>query len=412
MLRAEAIRAWATDSPGNLAVLRIATFTTVLLSADVFEAPAWIAAHAPSSSSGIASWLWQVLHALGPGAPRAVQGVLYASAALALLGVFPRAAAAVCAAALFWLVGAAQAIGGVFHCHHLFLFPALLAFSPCGDALTIRDLRTSPERSLSYGVPLRLAALVIASFFFFPGVWKLAASGFGWTEPDALKSLLHLKWFEEQRVPAFRLDQHPALLRLSAVAVLLFELGLPAVVLWQRTRPWAVPILLAFHLATGWMIGISFTSLWLLYAALVNWDRVLKLRQDTVKTPQRSWVPAFVVGAIVVGGQAVAGVRGTEASWPFACYPAFRDRAPAKVTTLRIERREGQTWVALRFPLTPRRLAIEREGKRRFNSGQREGLRPLLGIARDGEYRMLWLERSTSPEERDQAARTIAVYAL
>lgn len=65
-----------------------------------------------------------------------------------------------------FLWGIAQTIGSAMHIHHLLwlAFAALLAASPCGDALSLDSLiarrrgrPSSPEPSLAHGLPIRAA---------------------------------------------------------------------------------------------------------------------------------------------------------------------------------------------------------------------------------------------------------------
>jgi hypothetical protein len=64
------------------------------------------------------------------------------------------------------------------------------------------------------------------------------------------------------------LTQWPALFQLMSLSTAPFELGVPFLFFFEKTRPYAALIAILFHCATFAVLGISFWFLWGLYPAL------------------------------------------------------------------------------------------------------------------------------------------------
>jgi len=304
----------------------------VLASNDVHGAWKWAglpeAARLPP-----AGWGWAT-ELLPPALPlaRAVYFAFLGACVLGLVGLFTRPAATVAALTGAWLLGLAGLSGQVMHTHHLVWFLALLAGSPCGDALSIdRFLKRRrglppPPASLAHGLPIRLAWVAIGLVFFFPGIWKLLDGGAGWVTGDALARQMRWKWLETGVAPGWRLDQHPCLLHLCGALAIAFELLFLPAVLYRRTRGPAVAAALSFHAVIRATMGISFSSLWACYTVFVPWAKWLGLTPLPAldREPLRRWAPAAALGAALLGAQLVTGALGLEQTWPVACYPTFR----------------------------------------------------------------------------------------
>ncbi|MBL8951402.1 MAG: hypothetical protein JNK82_11525 [Myxococcaceae bacterium] len=268
-----------------------------------------------------------------------------AAASFAGVGLFTRAALCVTAALLLLALALPQQWGAGVHTHHLWWFTVLLAASPCADALSLdakrRGATAPPAPSLAHGVPVRAAWLCIGLILFFPGFWKLRTQGLDWALTDNLKHQLWFKWLEHGAQPAVRLDRWPALLKVGGAGVLALELGFVGIVLVERLRPFAVAAALAFHAATRAFFFIGFSSLWACYVVFAPWSRWLD-REPTSPAPPRSPWPALAAATFVLCGVALAGARGVEHGWPFACYPTFRhDPGPEAPVLVAVEVLEG-----------------------------------------------------------------------
>lgn len=312
------------DSPVNLAVTRIAVGLVVLFLPELHAAPLLAGSLLNAAVLGVpvtgsAAW--------------AVYGAVVLGATAGVLGIRPRLGFAVVTVGGVYLLGIPQLVGSTVHYHHLLWFSALLAVSPCGHAVTV--FRPSPPpRSAAYGVPLRLAWLLVGLVFFFPGLAKLLAQGPFWDPTPTL----YWKWAQSWAfTPAVQIDEWPGLLRAGGLAVVVFELGFVFAVFHRRTRMWAVAAALVFHAATSWLFNIKFSSLYLTYFMFVDWAGLLGVEHDGVPLEaKRARLETLVVGAGLVVGAAIPGVLGQTQGWPFACYPTFAQRPPPHMPGLQI----------------------------------------------------------------------------
>ena len=287
--------------------------------------------------------------------------LVYLFGGMAMLGLWSRTSAVLAVVLGLYVLGIPQLYGKINHYHHLIWFGALLAASPCGDALSIDALvgrwrgRLVPGPSRAYALPLRLTWLLIGVIYFFPGFWKMAFSGLDWALSDNLRFKMYTSWLNyEGWSPLFRLDQYPLLYRLGALATIAFELLFIFAVLVPGWRRVAVAGGLLFHLATQAFMGIFFSSLVACYVAFVDWHRI------GVRLAERffgAWQPAgriktaisrsrtsavLAVGGVLLVVNGLCGFLIID-SWPFGVYPTFatiaRPIVPAVV--LRVEGADG-----------------------------------------------------------------------
>jgi hypothetical protein len=333
--RLEHLPSPAPEHPVTLALLRVAVCALVLLSPEVRNAPA--AAAFPEALRVAPEGLgWFVAHVpIGPGIARIAQLGLALGAVAGLAGYRSRLALGMVAFFGFYLFGLAQLQGAVVHDMHLVWFAAILAVSPCGDTLSLFQT-AKKERAVAYAWPLVMVRALFATIYFFPGLWKLRESGLAWALSDNLRNQMYAKWFEYAAAPPFiRIDEHPLLLRGSALGVLAFEIGFPLLMLSRRTRIVAAIGGIAFHLAGYAFLRISFPSLWLCYVALVDWGPLAD-RLDRAGTTAASSLTASasaageawprLVGGVILAAAVVQGFRGEMFAWPFACYPRRSSR--------------------------------------------------------------------------------------
>jgi hypothetical protein len=343
------------DAALNLAVFRIVVGILLLTTREVQAAADW-ASLAPALAVAPPGWGWAL--ALVPAsAPLAVAAriVVVAGAVLGVVGCFARPAFACATLAALYLLALPLRSGMPFHYHHLVWFAALCAASPCADALSVARWRRArrgeapPARSPAYGVPIRMAWLLLGAVFFFPGLWKLRASGLAWITSDNLRNQLYWKWAVTPGLhPPFRVDRFPWALHLAAGCVILLELTFAFAVWWRWTRAAAVGAALLFHLFAWLFMGIDFSGLWLTYVVFVDWEALLRrLRRsppETARPPARAGpgfslaraAPALLVGVGLWAGAVEAGLRGRTAGWPFACYPTFQDLAGTDMPALAV----------------------------------------------------------------------------
>lgn len=279
-LRAEA-------SPFSLAVFRIVLFAVILRMA-LLMWPVSVSYAGLPRSSIVPPWkLGRVLDVtpISPGLARAAGAVLVAACVCGILGLYARSAAAVATVSGIYFLGLPGFFGKVDHGAHVLWFAALLAVSPCADVLSVDGARRAwrradtgdvapPRPSRAYGVPLRLVWLLIGALYFFPGLWKLRSDGLHWAWSDNLRNIAYAKWVENGHRPALAsVVDNDSVVRVAAVAAVLFELCFVLLVLWRRTRVAAVVAGLAFHLANRVFLQIDFWPLYSLYVVFVPWDR-------------------------------------------------------------------------------------------------------------------------------------------
>lgn len=357
--------AWARDTAVNLAVFRVTVAGVILGAQDVHALAAQATRIPVSLRTAPLGWHWAMrAFPVSPDTADALRITLTIAAVTGLVGLFTRASWLVVtiAGALLW--GEAQTIGTSVHMHHLLWFSALLAASPCGDALSVDRVIArrgwgQPPASLAYGVPIRAAWLLLGMIYFFPGLWKLLTSGPAWIFSDNLLHHMHAKWTEmADFTPVVRIDRAPWLVRLGALSVVAFELAFLPLALMRRTRAAAVITALIFHQLTAYLMGLRYPTLWVCHTVFVDWSalaaRWRPLPDDPSPprplSPVTSWA-----AAVIVAGALCFGAAGQSDGWPFACYPKFDrlqgDTLPSMVVELVYDGRVAEVPVRAMFPL-------------------------------------------------------------
>ena len=159
------------DASLNLAVFRIVVALLFLATGEVRDAPAW-ATLSPALAVAPRGWGWAL--ALFPPnavAARAASLAVIAGAVLGAAGLFARAAFTVLVVAALYLLALPLRNGMPYHYQHLVWFAAICAASPCAIALALdvwrrRRVEPPPPRSPAYGVPLRVAWLLVGVISF------------------------------------------------------------------------------------------------------------------------------------------------------------------------------------------------------------------------------------------------------
>jgi hypothetical protein len=261
----------------QLALLRIVVPAMILTTVEVRHAARFAAMPAVLrvAPEGLA---WFVAHVpITPHVASAAQAVCAFSAFCAMAGLQARLALVALTASTFYLLALGQLSGAVWHDMHLVWMPALLAASPCADALAYDHRGKSPAAdSPRYGLPLTFARLLLGCVYFFPGFHKLHTSGLAWALSDNLRNQMWVKWAEHGIRDPLRLDRAPFLLHAGGLFVLALELSFPLLALVPRTRPWAALFGLAFHALAGFVLRIPFVSLWAMYVILIDPHAVVR----------------------------------------------------------------------------------------------------------------------------------------
>jgi hypothetical protein len=341
-----------SESAAQLAALRIVVPAMILVCPETRHAPEIAASPAalrfPPEGLG-----WFVAHVpITPAVATLAQAVCVFSALCAAVGLKARHALVAMTLSAFYLFSLSQLQGAVWHDMHLLWMAALLAASPCDEALAYdRRGQPPPPDSQRYGAPLLFARLLLACVYFFPGFHKLATSGLAWALSDNLQHQLWWKWAEHGVRDPLRVDLVPGLLQAGGLFVLAFELSFPVLVMVPRARPWLAAAGVVFHLLAGVLFRIPFVSLWALYVVLVDprkllprrWRSAVASRPETEIVAMATICPSGpprasrLVGVLLVALAAVQGARGQMRAYPFACYPTFQWRVGTEMPDLLIE---------------------------------------------------------------------------
>jgi hypothetical protein len=331
------------EPAAQLALLRIVVPVMILVCPETRHAPQ-LAATPPALRVAPEGLGWFVAHVpISPTVATIAQAACAFSALCVAAGLHARAAAAVMTLTAFYLFSLSQLSGAVWHDMHLLWMAALLAASPCDEALAF-DRRGEPAApdSTRYGWSLLWSRLLLACIYFFPGLHKVATSGLDWALSDNLRNQLWWKWAEHGTTGALRVDRVPGLLQAGGLFVLAFELSFPFFVLWRRARPWLALAGLVFHFLAAALLRIPFVSLWALYVVLVDLRLIPQVRsrlppESAAESGGKTGVFTQLVGALLVAGALVQGARGQMRAYPFACYPTFQWQPGTQMPDLVVE---------------------------------------------------------------------------
>jgi hypothetical protein len=158
------------------------------------------------------------------------------SALLFTLGLWARPAGLICGASGF-LVAAQYPLGFFFTIHLLYQAAILLA---CTDAVSQVALRPARETQAAGGVWLMRA--FVASIYFWAGIFKLRPD---WLDGRALALFHHPGAISGWLADA--LFSVPSLPPLAAKVVAAIELGLGPLLLWAKSRRFALLLAYGFH---------------------------------------------------------------------------------------------------------------------------------------------------------------------
>ncbi|HEX6767597.1 MAG TPA: HTTM domain-containing protein [Polyangiaceae bacterium] len=361
------------SSPLNVALLRILLFAMLFRSARG-RGPLWYTGLPSSERDPPWGWRWLGDLPFDEGLVSGAQDALVLSSAAAAVGLWTRATAPVAALLAVYVLGLPNFFAKVNHGGTARVLCVLaLAFSPCGDALSLDRLwkwlrgHAPPPPSSAYTIPVRVVWVLIATTYFFPGFWKLWNAGDLWITGEALRRHLYSKWADlPDFEPLFRVDQHAWLLALLGTATLAFEIGFPFALLNRATRTLAALAAAGFHVGIRYVMGITFSPFiplivlievperWSLLRRHVPatvlatasalrlrlraWQQAVRPQREPKPWPSRSVWPALVVGMALVVGQTVAGFAQVN-SWPISVFPTFASRGirpPERGSSLRV----------------------------------------------------------------------------
>lgn len=246
-----------------------------------------------------------------------------------------------------YVLGMPMFFGKLFHIHIWIWFPAIMAFGRPADVWSVDALIRKrkglpapyPVTDPVYGLPVKFILLHFGIIYFFAGVIKLWDCGFDWALTDSVINRMQVEWIQHyDKIPAIRVDRFPALVKAGSLAVIVFEIMFPFLVLSRRWRWTAFAMGLAFHWSVAYFMYIGFFDLQVSYLLVVNWAAVwtfVRHRGHTrtvVAEPvswrgNRDYVRLLVFGTLLWGVNFVCGVFRVH-SWPFSSYPTYSSLVP------------------------------------------------------------------------------------
>lgn len=448
----------AASHPANLAVFRIVLFAAVLLR--VWESDPVGRARDVDAIPTALMYPPQVLGWFVPELPLTDTAITVAGWALvggavaALVGLFARSAALVCAVAMTYLMAAPNYFGKVDHDHHhLIWFALVLAAAPAADALSLGRLARvaaarrrgehlpSPGPAVRYGLPLRLTWLTLGSLYLFTGLGKVAV-GLDWVASDNLRNFLWLHWQQAGWVPSIRVDRWDVALTAAAATTVILETGFLFAMFLPRARRVFAVFGFGLHLAIRWLLRIThFWTLQVAYVTFVDWHELVGRRRRVAATVEPAPAPSAsgkagkgtrlvaVGGGLVVAAVFLVGAAGLEGGWPVSQYPPFGYLPAPENSQLslevqfsdgRTETLEPSATFAALGPARYRALAL-RSLSEHDTAGRERRLRALWSVTAATrtieavtEIRVYSLERTTDPDRRAEATvaqRLVAVFA-
>ena len=356
MRRRDAVRAWLaedTDARG-LAAFRVLFGLVGLIGALRFFAYGWIDRFFVAPTTYFHFYGFEFVEPLGRAGMHAVFAGIALASLLIALGLFYRVAIV----AFFLLFTYVELIDVSNYLNHYVLVSLLalwMAFMPLGRTWGL-DARRRPERALTH-LPRWMSAslqLQVACVYVFAALAKVSGDWLLHGQPLDL----WLAARADAPVVAWLAEQAWAPLAMSW-AGFLFDLTIPAWLLWRRTRVAAYLVLLTFHAMTSMLFTIGMFPLIMSVAATVffapDWPRrVLKItarRAYAAPRALRLATPALIALALLqvavplrahaYEGDVLWHEQGMRFSWRVLCREkngsvTFRARVPGRATELHV----------------------------------------------------------------------------
>jgi predicted DCC family thiol-disulfide oxidoreductase YuxK len=166
-------------------------------------------------------------------------------------------------------------------------------------AMSPKDARVN-RPGFAYGWPVFLMRAVIAWSYFTAGILKLRLGGPSYFTTDSLLTLMVSNSLgnvhDTQFKLAFWLADHRSLVLPGLYVVTAWEILMPIVLVWPRTRLPMLAMGVAFHFASMLAMNIVFWTELLMYTVFVDWDSVLKRLGRKLELPPERFPHANVTG--------------------------------------------------------------------------------------------------------------------
>lgn len=307
-----------------------------------------------SSRSPIPYMGWVVEHLpVNPGIFTVVSIIGGVLSFMVCIGLFSRQASLLLLPFALYALGVPMFFGKINH-YHIFLWvPVICCFSPMADVWSFDALlkkKTSAEPSVKYMLPFKIIWIQLVIIYVFAGVVKLWDCGLNWALGDNMVNQMRWEWVEHyDGIPAFRLDNYPALAKAGGLLVIFFELLYFFLVLKPSARIWAFIGGSMLHLLSGYFMYIDFSNLRMVAISYIDWEKVaafLKSRQRRVKPVEfgkfdnlvnsKSLRLTFITGMCLVGLNFLCSLFRIH-SYPFSSYPTYSGLVTDRISTIRMD---------------------------------------------------------------------------
>lgn len=221
-------------------------------------------------------------HLLTPSGMTLLKVVTLVSLGLGAAGLFTAVSTKASLVLVVLFQGLVRSLGHYNHDEMLgVLFFGVLAFTPCGDALSLDRHLFGPRRprpGFAYGYPILLMRSLLAWVYFSSALIKLRVSGLTYLSPDNLPVLAIYHSLDNLHDTAFRyafwLPEVRSSLGVVGGLVLLWELLFPLAVFSRRCRWGILAFGVVFHLSTLFLMNVFFPHTLAMYLVFVDWDAV------------------------------------------------------------------------------------------------------------------------------------------
>ncbi|MCB9185942.1 MAG: hypothetical protein H6601_04270 [Flavobacteriales bacterium] len=243
---------------------------------------------------------------------------------------------------VFYVVSVPNFFGKLAHDQLTIWVSWIFAFSPCADVFSVDGFRKNGTGDVvtskpSYRFHLRVIWMHLGFIYFFAGFYKFWFSGFDWVFSNSMVNQVQLEWFEHfDKLPNLRVDEFPLFLKLGGLAVVLFELAYPFLLINRITRWVSILGGLVMHRIFDLFLYIGFQPLQLVYMVFIPWEPVLEkfgwISKDSKEVSTSvKFNSIMIIGPLfILFANFLCGV-GNINSYPFSIYPTYSSLVPDDV---------------------------------------------------------------------------------
>lgn len=337
-----------SGSPYTLAIVRIVILNRLYHQIDSNYSQAAYWAGFPDDMRVSLPYMGWFIHNI-PISPSLYKTLAVAASITSVMGVvgfFSRPAIFISAILSIYVIGVPFFYGKLMHMHIWVWFPLILAFSRCGDVLSVDFLinkyllkkEVNTARHPQYNLPLLFIWLHLGIIYFFAGIVKLDQCGLQWALGSSMINQIQVEWIQHyNQIPAIRIDNYPTLLHIGGIGVILFELYFFFLILSPIGRIIAFIGGLSMHNIINYFMYIGFQDLQRTYVALIDWAGVKKLFKPAPQVPatfplktllqQSSYKLVLAAGLFLFSINFIFGLLRIH-SWPFSSYPTYSTIVP------------------------------------------------------------------------------------